>query len=211
MKHGIPPYHSRVKVVAMFNIPTLKIAMFIWAILSLIALNAQNTFQIDKSYLDSTSFDKYKTFIVSENFDIDFIGRQIPAHRRFTIDAAQLNLIEQAIKTEYYTARVKQIDSQWAQMETYKESYDWDLAMKQRTKQRPKMLKAFKKEQKSDLGNYDRYLFGYSNELNEQIVLIRFDPHKIKYFTIADEQHISNLPIMTYNLNTKILSLSGWE
>ena len=120
--------------------------MFIWAILSLIALNAQNTFQIDKSYLDSTSFDKYKTFIVSENFDIDFIGRQIPAHRRFTIDAAQLNLIEQAIKTEYYTARVKQIDSQWAQMETYKESYDWDLAMKQRTKQRPKMLKVFKKE-----------------------------------------------------------------
>lgn len=192
-------------------IPAFKISIFIWATLSLTALNAQNTFQIDKSYLDSTSFGKYKTFIVSENFDINFIGRQIPAHRRFTLDTAQLNLTEQAIKTEYYNASVRQLDRQWAQMETYKESYDWDLAMKQHKKQRPKMLKAFKKEQKSDLGNYDRYLFGYSNDLNEQIVLIRFDPHKIKYFTIADEQHISNLPIMTYNLNTKILSLSGWE
>lgn len=191
--------------------PTFKISIFIWATLSLTALHAQNTFQIDKSYLDSTSFDKYKTFIVSENFEIDFIGRQIPAHRRFTVDVAQLNLIEQAIKTEYYNARVRQLDRQWAQMESYKEAYDWDLAMKQHRKQRPKTLKAFKKEQKSDLGNYDRYLFGYSNDLNEQVVLIRFDPHKIKYFTIADEQHIRNFPIMTYNLETKVLSLSGWE
>ena len=195
----------------MFIIHAFKISIFIWATISLTALNAQNTFQIDKSYLDSTSFGKYKTFIVSENFDIDFIGKQIPAHRRFTLDTAQLNLTEQAIKTEYYNASVRQLDRQWAQMETYKESYAWDLAMKQHKKQRLKMLKAFKKAQKSDLGNYDRYLFGYSNDLNEQIVLIRFDPHKIKYFIIADEQHISNLPIMTYNLNTKILSLSGWE
>ena len=191
--------------------PTFKISIFIWATLSLTALPAQNTFQIDKSYLDSSSFDKYKTFIVSENFDIDFIGRQIPDHRRFTIDAAQLNLIEQAIKTEYYNARVRQLDRQWAQIESHQESYDWGLAMKQHKKQRLKTLKAFKKEQKSDLGNYDRYLFGYLNDLNEQVVLIRFDPHKIKYFTIADEQHISNLPIMTYNLKTKVLSLSGWE
>jgi hypothetical protein len=44
-------------------IPAFKISIFIWATLSLTALHAQNTFQIDKSYLDSTSFDKYKTFI----------------------------------------------------------------------------------------------------------------------------------------------------
>ena len=120
-------------------------------------------------------------------------------------------MTEQAIRTQYYSASVRQLDSQWTQMESDKESYDWELAVKQRQEQRPKMLKTFQKQQDNDLDNYDRYLFGYFNNLGESIVLIRFDPHKIKYFTIADEQHVSNLPVMTYNLKTNILSLAGWE
>ena len=120
-------------------------------------------------------------------------------------------MTEQAIRTQYYSASVRQLDSQWTQMESDKESYDWELAVKQHQEQRPKMLKTFQKQQDNDLDNYDRYLFGYFNNLGESIVLIRFDPHKIKYFTIADEQHVSNLPVMTYNLKTNILSLAGWE
>lgn len=190
---------------------TIKISLAILFSFGLIILQAQRTFQIDKSYLDSMSFTGYKSFIVLKYFDINFIGRKIPIEVRFNLDTVQIKLTETAIKTQYVNANVRQLDSQWAQMKSNKEAYDWDLAVKQHKEQRPKMLKAFKKVQQNDLDKYDRYLFGYLNDLGENIVLIRFDPHKIKYFTIADEQHISNLPIMTYNLKTKILSLAGWE
>ena len=190
---------------------TRKISILILTVFSVITLKAQKTFQVDRKYLDSVSFDTYKSYIVSKDFDIDFIGRQISGDNRFTLDTTQLILTEQAIRTQYYSASVRQLDSQWTQMESDKESYDWELAVKQRQEQRPKMLKTFQKQQDNDLDNYDRYLFGYFNNLGESIVLIRFDPHKIKYFTIADEQHVSNLPVMTYNLKTNILSLAGWE
>lgn len=190
---------------------SFKISILILAGFTLTNLKAQNTFQVDKKYLDSVSFNDYKSFIVSKNFDINFIGRRISIDKRFTPDTFQLRETEQAIKKQYYDARVRQLDSQWAQMELYKESYDWNLAVKQHKKQRQKSMKAFQKQQKNDLDKYDRFLFGYLTDLGESIVLIRFDPHKIKYFTIAGEQHLSNLPIMTYNLKTKILSLSGWE
>jgi hypothetical protein len=190
---------------------TIKISLAILFSFGLTILKAQRTFQIDKSYLDSMSFTGYKSFIVSKKFDINFIGRKIPVDERFNLDTVQIKLTETAIETQYVNANVRQLDSQWAQMKSYKEAYDWDLAVKQHKEQRPKMLKAFKKVQQNDLHKYDRYLFGYLNDLGENIVLIRFDPHKIKYFTIAGEQHVSNLPIMTYNLKTKILSLAGWE
>ena len=37
-----------------------------------------------------------------------------------------------------------------------------------------------------------------------------FDPHKIKYFNMGNERHISNLSPLVYNFETKELYLAGW-
>ena len=172
---------------------------------------AQRTFSIDKSFLDSISFAKYKTFIVSKYFDINFIGRPIATEKRFTVDISQITLTENAIKTQYYEAHIRQLDSSWQQMKKHKEYYDWDLAVKQNKESRPKLEAVFRKQQQHDLDNYDRYLFGYVNGVGQQIVLIRFDPHITKYFTSGGETHISNLAIMIFNVQTGILNLAGWD
>ncbi|HYH16001.1 MAG TPA: hypothetical protein VD794_12305 [Flavisolibacter sp.] len=172
---------------------------------------AQKTFYIEKAYLDSFDFGRYKSYVVSKNNELNFIGRKVPLEMRFTPDTAQIAAAEHAIKTQYYKARVQQLDSQWMQMERFRDAYDWEVAVKQREESRPKMLAAFKKQQQKELEKYDRYYYGYVNEDGEPIVLIQFDPHKIKYFTIAGERHISNLPTLVYNTKTQKLSLSGWE
>jgi hypothetical protein len=193
------------------NHTIIKLVAFIFFCHLTLYSQAQKTFSIDKNHLDSLAFGKYKSYIVSNSFDINFIGRQIPIDKRFTPDTSQIGLTEKAIRTQYYNARVRQLDSQWQQMKEYKDSYDWKLAVKQHKRSRPKMLANFKKQQQKDLDNYDRYFYGYINDIGEQIILIQFDPHVITYFTIADEQHINNLPLMVYNTKTKILSLSGWD
>jgi hypothetical protein len=69
-----------------------------------------------------------------------------------------------------------------------------------------------KKDSKKKIINYDRYLFGYLNSDNEKLILMRFDPHKIKYYSLpgTGESNIDVLAIFVLNLDKKELSMSSW-
>ncbi|QNA44622.1 hypothetical protein [Lacibacter sediminis] len=188
------------------------IQLIIFFLISLtLSSKGQKTFSIDKVFLDSLNFIKYKTFLVSTDFEINFIGRQISPEKRFKVDLSQISLAENAIKTQYYDANIRQLDSSWQRIKEHKEFYDWDLAVKQNKESRPKLEGIIRKQQQQDLDNYDRYLFGYVNDKGQKIILIRFDPHVIKYFTAGGEGHISTLSPMVYNVQTGLLYLAGWE
>ena len=77
---------------------------------------------------------------------------------------------------------------------------------------RKKANKNYKKDEKNKIHKFDRYLYGIKNSNNEHLVLIRFDPHKIEWYSIpgSGESHIDVLQLMVYNIDQNILRVSGW-
>ena len=67
-----------------------------------------------------------------------------------------------------------------------------------------------RKTVEKDIFKFDRYYFGFINDDGHHWIYILFDPHKIKYFNVGGERHISNLSPLVYNLETKELYLAGW-
>ena len=172
---------------------------------------AQKTFQIDTSFLSIIEFEKYKLFIVSKDFDIDFIGRQISYNDRFTPDKSDAIATDNAIQTQYANAALRQLDKQHDNISTYTDTAEWQKAYNRYQEQRPKIIKRQQNDQKSKIQTFDRYFWGYRNADNEKLILIRFDPHEIRHYTIAGETFVDVLTIMVYNVNKNILSYTGWS
>ncbi|MBK8088450.1 MAG: hypothetical protein IPK31_11135 [Chitinophagaceae bacterium] len=171
---------------------------------------AQKTFQIETSFLDTLDYIKYKAFIVNKEFDIDFIGRQIPKPHRFTPTIAEAKAVNKAIQTQYANAALQQLDKQYSNASAYTDSAEWQNSFNRYKGQRPKIIKRQRQDQKSKIQNFDRYFWGYKNADNERLILIRFDPHKITYYTIVDETFVDVLTILVYNIDKDIISYAGW-
>ncbi len=173
----------------------------------------QRTFQIDKQQVDSLDYRRFKVFLALNTLEIDFIGRSVPADRRFTIDTIQAREAEQAIEQHYKDARMQQLDKQYNDRNRYSNQQAWQKSSQYYRQNKLKLEKAFLREQKKRLPRYDRYFWGYLNDRNERIVLIRFDPHRIKWYRTqgSGESHIKVLTVLVYNLDKKKLSLAGWS
>lgn len=169
---------------------------------------SQRSFGIDKKYLDSLDRGAYKVFIVARNAKIDFLGRSYAAEERFTPDSIQVDRANQAIRSQYFTAQKRALRDQWKQMKAHKGDYDWKLAIRQHRRDKTLLLKSFKNQQDS-LDNYDRYFYGYITSEGRPMLLIRFDPHTLTYFTIADEEHTRNLPLLVYDMEARRISVAG--
>ena len=172
---------------------------------------AQKTFRVDTSFLDTIEFKKYKAFIVSKDFDINFIGRQISQYDRFTPDKSEVSAADNAIQTQYANAALRQLDKQFNNIPTYADTAEWERAHNIYQVRRPKIIQRQQKDQKNKIQTFDRYFWGYRNEDNEKLILIRFDPHKIRHYTIAGETFVDVDTIMVYNINRNILSYAGWS
>ena len=172
---------------------------------------AQKTFHVDTSYLDTVIVRNYKTFIVSKDFDIDFIGRHIPSNDRFTPDKFEAIAADNAIQTQYANAALRQLDKQYNNISAYADTAEWQSAFNSYQKQRPKIIRRQQKDQRKKIQTFNRYLCGYRNADAEKLILIRFDPHKIKHYTIAGETFVDVLTIMVYNINRNILSYASWS
>lgn len=172
---------------------------------------AQKTLHIDSSFLDTIEFKKYKTFIVSKDFDIDFIGRQISYNNRFTPDKSEAIAADNAIQTQYANAALRQWDKQFYNFSAHTDTIEWQRAYNTYQESRPKIIQRQQKDQKNKIQTFDRYFWGYRNADNEKLILIRFDPHKIRHYTIAGETFVDVLTIMIYNINKNILSYAGWS
>ncbi len=170
---------------------------------------SQKTFSVDRHFLDTLSFDNYKVFIVSKQADINFIGKNIPENKRFTPDTVEAKETNKAIQTDYASARERQLKKQ-IKADNFSDSADWRKAVQNYKEHKDKLFRTFETEQKKKIQNFDRYFWGYYNDDNQRLILIRFDPHKIKHYTIASESFIDTLTIMVYNLETKTLCLAGW-
>jgi hypothetical protein len=170
---------------------------------------SQRTFFVNKSHFDSLRFEQYKIFIASKNEDINFIGKKILDSRRFTPEINEAYEANSVIETQYATARQNQLEKQY-DLSNYADTADWQKAMKVYKEQKQKIIITFEKEQNQKIYKFDRYFWGYLNDYNERLILIRFDPHKIKYYTISGERFEDTLSIMVYNIVRKSLSLSGW-
>ena len=171
---------------------------------------AQNTFQVDTSFLDTLDYKKYKAFIVSKDFDINFIGRQIPITDRFTPDISEAKAVNNAIQTQYADASINQLDKQYNNALVYSDTAEWQAALNTYKERRPKILYKQQQDQKNKIQSFDRFFWGYRNADNEKLILIRFDPHKIRHYTIAGETFVDVLTIMVYNVDKNILSDAGW-
>lgn len=172
---------------------------------------AQKTFHIDTSFLDTIEFKKYKTYIVSKDFDINFIDRQIPYNDRFTPDKSEAIAADNAIQTQYASAALRQLDKQYNNIPSYADTAEWQKAYNIYQEKRPKIIQRQQKDQKNKIQMFDRYFWGYRNGDNEKLILIRFDPHKIRHYTIAGESFVDVLTIMVYNLNRNTLNYAGWS
>jgi len=171
---------------------------------------AQKTFHIDTSFLDTLNFKKYRAFIVSKDLDIDFIGRRIANKDRFTPDKFEASAADNAIQTQYANAALQQLDKQYNTITAYTDTAEWQKAYKTYQEKRPKIIQQNQKDQKNKIQNFDRYFWGYRNANNEKLILIRFDPHKIRHYAIAGETFVDVLTIMVYNVRTDKLSYAGW-
>ncbi|MDP3393045.1 hypothetical protein [Sediminibacterium sp.] len=172
---------------------------------------AQKTFRVDTSFLDTIEFKKYKGFIVSKDFDINFIGKQISQNDRFTPEKSDAIAADNAIQTQYANAALRQLDKQNNNIPTFADTAEWEKAFKIYQERRPKIIRRKHKDQKNKIQTFDRYFWGYRNADNEKLILIRFDPHKIRHYTIAGETFADVLTIMVYNINRNILSYAGWS
>lgn len=169
---------------------------------------AQKTFQVDTLFLDTLTYPKYKVFIASKDLDINFIGKKIPAVNRFTPEIAEAQAANNAIQTQYADAAIHQLDKQNNDSDTAEQQ----VALKKYKDRRPKIMHWLRQDQKNKIQNFDRYFWGYRNVDNERLILIRFDPHKIRHYTIpgSGESFIDVLTIMVYNIDRNILSYGGW-
>lgn len=173
---------------------------------------AQKTFQVDTLFLDTLTYPKYKVFIASKDLDINFIGKKIPAVNRFTPEIAEAQAANNAIQTQYADAAIYQLDKQNNQASFYSDTSEQQAALKKYKERRPKIMHRLYQDQKNKIQNFDRYFWGYRNEDNERLILIRFDPHKIRHYIIpgSGETLIDVLTIMVYNIDRNVLSYGGW-
>jgi len=173
--------------------------------------HAQYGIKVDKKYVDSFDFRKYKTFLVSKDYEIHFIGKTILPDKRFTPDSSQMVATELAMRTQYYKATARRLDSLTLATNNHFGDTTDHNSVRDDNEYISKSLESFKRKQLKDLAKYDRYMFGYYDNINEPIILILFDPHKIKYYTISGESFIVNLPLLYYNSKTQILSQSVFD
>lgn len=173
----------------------------------------QKTFQINKNETDSIDLKDYKIFSVSESVAIDFIGRQIPKARRFKLTKDLSIAADNLFREQYVEASIDQYAKQLNGQDQFKNSVEIkrDKLLYQKTYKR--IVRNAKKDQLKKIKKYDRYFFGYLNGQNEKLVLMRFDPHKIRYHLIpsAGESQIDVLTIYIVNLDKKKLSMAGWS
>jgi len=101
---------------------------------------SQQTFHIDTSFLDTIEFKKYKTFIVSKDVDINFIGRSIPYSGRFTPDTSEARAADNAIQTQYAKAALQQLDKQYNNISAYADTVEWQSAYNTYQERRLKII-----------------------------------------------------------------------
>jgi hypothetical protein len=184
-------------------------------VLTLVSFNSfgQKTFEIDKTETDSTDLNDYKIFSVSEDVDINFIGEQIPKSKRFKLTREEAITADQLFKEQYVKASVDQYHKQFINPDQYSEgSAEFEKAKQTYERTYKTIESKAKRDSRKRISKFDRYFFGYTNADNEKLVLMRFDPHKIKYYSLpgTGESHIDVLTIYVLNLNKKDLSMSGW-
>ena len=174
------------------------------------AVFGQKTFGLpDSAKVDTVRYRTYKIFFVHPNIDFKVSPTQI---QLFQIDTSIDNEVEKAIIDQYVSANSKYLDLEEVEnpyphqsMDTTKLTNDDLKELRQKN-----ILAASQKTVDKDISKYDRYYFGFINQHGDKWIYIMFDPHKIKYFEMGGERHISNLSPLVYNLATKELYLAGW-
>ncbi len=165
---------------------------------------------VDKSNVDSIEYERYKVFIVPTEEEINFIGRTIPDDLRFNLTTNQAKITNDAINNQYAEACINQYFIQQNTMRLFSNPHELQDAKDIYRRTKKKANKNYKKDEKNKIHKFDRYLYGIKNSNNEHLVLIRFDPHKIEWYSIpgSGESHIDVLQLMVYNIDQNILRVS---
>lgn len=174
--------------------------------------SGQKTFEINKAGTDSIQLESYKIFSVSKDIDINFIGKQIPQSKRFTPTKEDAIIADQIFKEQYVRANTDQYYKQFHDPNRYHSNNQPEKSEKIYQNTNNRIESKAKKDLRRKLKKYDRYFFGYRNLDNEKLILMRFDPHKIKFYSLpgTGESHIDVLTIYVLNMDKKKLSMSGW-
>jgi hypothetical protein len=181
--------------------------------LTLLSLNSfgQRTFVIDKGETDSIQFKDYKIFLASDNVVIDFLEREISKSNRFELTRDEAIKADKEFRQQYVDANLSQY---YKQLSHTKEPLD-STAIENLKRANKRLIRKIERNalqyQRKRIDKYDRYFFGYSNADNDKLILMRFDPQKIRYYSISSESFIDVLTIYVLNLDKNILSMAGWS
>ena len=183
-------------------------------LLTLISFSSygQRTFEINKNETDSIELKDYKIFSVSETVDINFIGQEIPKSRRLKLTKEESITADNLFREQYVKVNVDQYYKQFHDSKQFDNTEELERAKSTYQKTYKRIERNAKRDQSKKIKKYDRYFFGYLNADNEKLVLMRFDPLKIKYFSIpgTGESHIDVLTIYILNLDKQVLSMTGF-
>jgi hypothetical protein len=184
---------------------------FILILLFPVAVFGQKTFRLPATaVVDTIVYHNYKTFFVHPNIDykVSLTQKQL-----FKIETSIYSEVEKAIVEQYVSANSKYLDLEEAKDPYPHQSMDTTkLTVEDLKKLRRKnILSLSKKTVDILIYRYDRYYFGFINQKGDKWIYIMFDPHKIKYFKLGGERHVSNLSPLVYDVSKKELYLAGWS
>ena len=96
--------------------------------LSILCFNSfgQRTFLLDTSETDSIELTDYKIYLVSENIDINFIGREIPKDKRFQLTRGLAIDADNLFKDQYVKASNDQYYKQFHNRDRFVDSTDYE-------------------------------------------------------------------------------------
>ena len=181
--------------------------------LTVLSLNSfgQRTFIIDKGETDSIQFKDYKIFLASNNVRIDFLEREISKSKRFKLTREEAIKADKEFRQQYVQANLSQYYKQLNNTKARLDSAAIENLKSENKRLVRKIEKNAIKYQRTRIDNYDRYFFGYFNTDNEKLILMRFDPQKIRHYSISGESFIDVLTIYVLNMDRNILSMAGWS
>lgn len=189
----------------------MRISVAIFLLFVMADCRAQKTFRLDSPYIAIVKTKPYKVVVVSKDDANHFTSKPIANSDRYTPSETEAIAVDNAIQWQWADAVLRQTDKQNGKMPAHADSTQWNKNVENYQRLRAGIIKQQQKDQRKKIQHFDRYLWGYLNADGEKLIIIKFDPHKIRHYSISGETFVDVLYLMVYNINRNILSVAGWS
>ncbi len=164
----------------------------------------------NEGIFDTIYFEGFKGYIREMRYTPKHSWNASPKSR-FTPNADEILLVEKCIISQYVNAQYRFALCRYKEYRKLYSDEDFKELKSPKEEFTDEVIQNLLDEIKAEYPQYDREYFGYIAKTGARKILISFLPQRIKTFTIADESHLKNLPMMIFDLTTKKLNIAGCE